>query len=91
MAINKQTLTVQLMHAETRIAELEAALTDANTRLDRARVIYRELRDENNVLRLVAKRIEPVITYYTDRAGVRWEKTRIGNRSSRKRVQCETK
>lgn len=85
--VTKATLTA-------RIAELEAALTDANTRLDRARVVYRELRDENNVLRLVAKRVvtkaEPVVTYYTDRAGVRWEKTRIGNRASLKRVQLET-
>lgn len=87
MATTKATLTA-------RIAELEAALTDANTRLDKARVVYRELRDENNVLRLVAKRVvtkaEPVVTYYTDHAGVRWEKTRIGNRASLKQVQLET-
>jgi len=65
----KQTLTVQLMHANQRIAELEASLATA-------RQCYRELRDTT---RTVAT--PHIVTRFTKCDGSVWEKTRTGNKA----------
>lgn len=70
----KQTLTVQLMHANSRIAELEATL-------DTARQCYRELRAKHAPAAPAAHTITPIVTHFTKRDGSVWEKTRVGNQA----------
>ena len=76
----KTTLTTQLMHANVRIAELEASLATA-------RQCYRELRD-SHASRIVANNghITPIVTRFTKCDGSVWEKTRTGNRASIKQL-----
>ena len=62
------TLTVQLMQAVARIAQLEERIA----KLEAAPVA---------ATRPIALKPEPVITRYYDRAGQLWEKTRIGNQA----------
>lgn len=66
----KQTLTVQLMQANLRIAELEAQLAVAQS--------ISELHH--------ALRPAPVVTRYTKLDGSVWEKTRVGNRAVSRQV-----
>ena len=69
----KQTLTTQLMHANVRIAELEATLAAA-------RQCYRELRDSTRTV-ATPHTITPIVTRFTKCDGSVWEKTRTGNRA----------
>ena len=71
----KTTLTTQLMHANLRIAELEASLATA-------RQCYRELR-ASHASRIVANNghITPIVTRFTKCDGSVWEKTRTGNKA----------
>ncbi len=80
-------LDAQLVDAQAKIVALEARLVVAKT-------VYRDQRAKIEALestintRGVKHNATPVITYYTDKCGVQWEKTRIGNKaSSRPAVQ----
>ncbi len=69
------TLTVQIMHLTARLDAAEkqnAALTERISKLEAAA----------HPVMVQRKTGQPVITYYVDRNGQRWEKTRIGNRAS---------
>lgn len=73
MVTRKTTLTVQLMHANARIAELEAQLS-----LERsisAATFHTAIAHAD---RAVAS---PIVTRFTKLDGTTWEKTRIGNRA----------
>ncbi len=82
--MSKPTLTVQLMHANARIAELEATLV-------KARECYRELRSSIIAPIVVAPKPDTaVITRYTDRLGRTFERTRIGNKASIREITTST-
>ena len=77
-----KTLTVQLMEANVRIAQLEARLADADTELTKlmARVVAIETAPHVTTPHIVNK-TEPVVTHYRDHQGNYWEKTKVGNQS----------
>lgn len=77
----KQTLTVQLMHANSRIAELEATLTIARQCYREARQCFRDLRATHATAAPAAHTPTPIVTRFTKRDGSVWEKTRIGNQA----------
>ncbi len=87
------TLTVQIMQLTARLDAAEkqnAALVDYNEEQDRymneqfARLMERisKLEAAAHPVMVQRKTEQPIITYYVDRNGQRWEKTRIGNRAS---------
>ena len=78
MTAPKLTLTVQLMHANARIAELEAQLT--LERAISAASFHTALAHAEHVV------AQPIITHYSTSDGTQWIKTRVGNRAVSRQV-----
>lgn len=85
----------QLATANTRIAELEAALAARDARIAVATTVFKDQRalirtleaklNTRGVVATTAPRTEhtiaPIVTRFTKGDGTVWEKTRIGNRA----------